>query len=136
MGICTSSSIKRGGRGRQGIMYVCAGTVWCLHFVGLNFHELLFENISLENFANSRSKCHTRGVLHLKTPVHAELNYHFVGALYSANLPHFDVLSVRFQIPGHSPDLRRIELAASVFADIAHDGTSWENSPCGPRSLH
>ena len=43
--------------------------------------------------------------------------------VFCDSLPHFDVLSVRFQIPGRSPDLRHIELAASVLADIAHDGS-------------
>ena len=52
------------------------------------------------------------------------------------SLPHFNALRVRFQIPGRSPNLRRIELAASVLADTAHVRcTSWENSPCGSGSL-
>ena len=31
-----------------------AYTVWCLYFAGLNFRELLFENISLKKFAISQ----------------------------------------------------------------------------------
>ena len=57
-------------------------TVWRLYFAGLNFCELLFENISLKKFREFAVKrhAHTMGVvmvyliLHLKTSVHAELN--------------------------------------------------------------
>ena len=60
-------------------------TVWRLYFAGLNFRELLFENISLKKFREFTVKrhAHTMGVvyythryliLHLKTSVHAELN--------------------------------------------------------------
>ena len=106
-------------------------TVWRLYFVGLKFRKLLFDNISLNKFREFTVKTphphNGRGVLHLKTPVRAELNYH--GPLlrrcvvFCDSLPHFDILRVRFQIPG--PHLHRIELAALALADIAHDGTSW-----------
>ena len=46
------------------------------------------------------------------------------------SLPHFDALRVRFQIPGRSPNLRRIELAASVLAD-----TSRQMVPLGELSM-
>ena len=81
-------------------------------------------NISLNFFCEFTVKMphpHSgRGVLHLKTPMRAELNYHRPlrrCVVFSDSLPHFDVLRVRFQIPGCSPDLRRIELAASALAD-------------------
>ena len=116
-------------------------TVWHVYFAGLKFRKLLFDNILLNKFREFTVKTphphNGRGVLHLKTPVRAELNYH--GPLlhrcvvFCDSLPHFNILRVRFQIPG--PHLHRIELAALALADIAHDGTSWENSPCGPGSL-
>ena len=41
-------------------------TVWRLYFAGLNFRELLFENISLKKFREFAVKCHahTMGVVY------------------------------------------------------------------------
>ena len=120
-------------------------TVWRLNFAGLNLRITLREHFVENNY----SRIHSRsGVLHLKTPVRnchfigalysaTLLNCHFIGALYSATLlPTSTFSAFVYWIPGRSPDLRLIELAASANADITHDGTSWVNSPCGPGSSH
>ena len=113
--------------------------------MALIFHGSRFANCSLRtfcckkfcNFVVKMPRPHNgRDLLHLKTPACAELSYHrlttsSVHCILRLSFP-LRCSQSSFQIPGHSPDLRRIELAVSAMADIVHDGTS----PCGPGSLH
>ena len=97
-------------------------TVWRLYFAGLNFRELLFENISLKKFREFAVKrhAHTMGVVYYThlTRYHRPLRRCVV--FCDTLFPTSTLSEFVFQIPGRSPNLRRIELAASVLADTAH----------------
>ena len=103
-------------------------TVRRLNFAGLHFTEIFF--------ANTPHPHNGLGVLHSKTPpMSAELLPLHWCVVFCDSLPNFNVLSVCFSDTYLGVPLTFAGSSWQLHG-IAHVGTSWENSPCGPGSLH